>query len=116
MPHPPRLPRRPPTPNPAHGDVRGGKLEVDAAKLARRGGEPVAGGAGAADVNREPQRVPAGDAGAPCEAFIEDVEPRDLPDLLARALERRDRFAEQLLAVDRGLPSRGGKRAGGKPA
>ena len=51
--------------------------------------QPVAAGAGPADVDREPQRVPAGDAGAPDQLLVEDGEPGDRPDLLPRPRRSR---------------------------
>ena len=51
--------------------------------LAHQLRDAVAGRAGAPDVDREPQRVPGGDAGSAGEALVEHVEAGDLPDSLA---------------------------------
>ena len=71
--------------------------------------ELVAGGAGAAHVDREPQRVVAvARPGAPARRSSSTSRPGDLADRRARRAQRRDRLARAARC-----PSRGGVPAGG---
>ena len=63
-----------PRPKIADDDVLGVELEVDPVRVEDLLGQPVAGRAGAAHVDREPQRVPAGDPGATDHRLVEHGE------------------------------------------
>ena len=56
----------------------------------------VPGAAGAADVDRQAQRVPAVHARAPDEPLVEHVEPGYLADLGPGPFDARERLGEQL--------------------
>ena len=86
-------------------DVVADELEVDVGALAQPPRELVAVDREAAHVDGQPQRVVAGDAGAPDEALVEHVETGDRADL-ARARGRPPRaLGDQLGPCDRGEPA-----------
>ena len=74
------------------------ELEVHVVLLVHHAGDLVPARAGAANVDREPQRVVPVHARPSGDALVEHVEPRQLADRLARALERLDRLREERLA------------------
>ena len=78
----------------------GGQLDVDVVGGAQRRGDLVAGAAGAADVDHDPQRIPARDPGAADQLLADDRAARDRLDRLARPRRGGDRAVEQRLAVD----------------
>ena len=56
-----------------HDHVLRHELEVDVVQLAHQRSEPEPGAARAPDVDREAQRIPAVDSGAPDEPLVEHV-------------------------------------------
>ncbi len=65
-------------------DVLRVELEVDPVRVEDLFRQPVAGRAGAADVDREPQRVPAGDPGPADHRLVEDARGRGSATICAR--------------------------------
>ena len=61
----------------------GGQLHIDVIRGAQLGGELVAGGAGPADVDHDPQGVPAGDSGTTDHLLADDGAARNGLDRLA---------------------------------
>ena len=114
-------------------DVLGEELEVDVVALAHQPRDPVAGGAGAADVDDEAQRVVGGDARAADDPLVEHVEAGDLADPLAQlaratrrvsasssspwtAAWRRAASSERGRAARSGSSTRSGSRRGRRSA
>jgi hypothetical protein len=93
-----------------HHHVLPHQLEVDVVALVEPGADLVAGATGAADVDREPERVPVGDAGAAREPLVEDVEPGQRADRLARAGHGHERLTQHLPPLGGGVPARGVER------
>ncbi len=88
----------------------GGQLDVDVVGRPQRGGDLVAGAAGAADVDHDPQRIPPGDARPADEALADDRHARHRVDRRARRASRRRSSLEQRLAVDGELAAGGVER------
>ena len=80
--------------------------------FAHEPGDPVAGGAGAADVDDEPQRIPGEDAGAPRRSARRARRGRGSRGSARAARPASDRLGEQLLAGDRVLAPGGVERGG----
>ena len=82
------------------------QLEVDVVGAPQGVGDLVAGAAGAAHVEHHPQRVVAGHAHLADELRVDQLDPLDRLQLLARHLDRPQRLPQQLLAVQRELAAR----------